>query len=99
VTEVAGYDKESSSPIPNEIIKWDAFRDRFNVVGKSVVLKKIAENTGMSELDMRKEFDDRVKVLCWLLKKKVDDYVKITSIFNLFYTAREYLMERIGEEI
>lgn len=99
ITEVAGYDRSTSSPIPNEIIKWNAYDDKFIVKGKSVVLKKIAKNAGLSELDIRNEFDDRIKVLCWLIKNKVDDYVKISSIFNLFYTSRDYLMERIGEEI
>ncbi len=99
ITEIAGYDKESAMPIPNEIIRWNAFGDKFDMVGSSIVLKKIAETAGMSEIDIRKEFDDRVNVLCWLIKRKTADYVKMTSVFGLFYTARNYLMERIGEDI
>lgn len=99
LTEVGGVEKETKIPIPNEVMVWNAFDDNFKIKNKSVLLKKISTNAGISEFEMRKEFDDRAKVLCWLLKRNIDDYVKTTSIFNLFYTSRDYLLERIEEEI
>jgi flagellar protein FlaI len=98
ISEVAGID-DSEMPIPNEIMRWNSFDDNFSVKSKSLLLRKISSNAGISDAEMKREFDDRAKILCWMIRNNINDYVKVSSIFNLFYNSREYLMERIGEVI
>jgi len=95
VTEVVGYDREAKLPLTNEVFVWDILCDEFSIKNKSYLLKKIMINTGMNERGVKNEINDRTKVLYWLAKRKIDDYRKVASIINLFYTTREYLMDRI----
>lgn len=99
MTEIAGFDQNDKTPIPNEIIRWNSFDDNFMVKNRSLLLRKISNNAGISEDEMKKEFDERAKILCWMIRRNISDFVKVSSIFNLFYNSREYLMERIGEVI
>ena len=99
VDEIIGYDKETKTPIWNEIFEWDAMHDKFQIKNKSYLLKKFAVKYGMKEIEIRNEINDRTKVLCWLVKRHINDYRKITAIINLFYVSRDYLLERIEKEI
>ena len=99
VDEIIGYDKETKTPIWNEIFEWDAIHDKFQIKNKSYLLKKFAVKYGMKEIEIRNEINDRTKVLCWLVKRHINDYRKITAIINLFYVSRDYLLERIEKEI
>ncbi|MCD6092499.1 MAG: type II/IV secretion system ATPase subunit [Candidatus Aenigmarchaeota archaeon] len=99
VDEIIGYDKETKTPIWNEIFEWDAMHDKFQIKNRSYLLKKIAVKYGMKEIEIRNEINDRTKVLCWLVKRHINDYRKITAIINLFYVSRDYLLERIEKEI
>ena len=99
LTEIGGYDADEKTPIPNEVMRWNSFDDNFMVRNKSLLLRKVANNAGINEEEMKKEFDDRSKILCWMIRRNITDYVKVSSILNLFYNSREYLMERIGEAI
>lgn len=99
VIEVVGYDREKDVPIINEVFKWDPTLDKFLIKNKSYLLYKIARNTGVSELKLQKEFRDRVKVLHWLVKRKITDYRKVTQIIAMYYTAKDYLLGKIGDEV
>ena len=99
VIEIVGYDRERKYPITNELIKWNSLKDEFEVRSKSVLLKRIAEATGFTREEIRRELEDRAKVLQWLTQKNVKDYRVITKVVNMFYAARERLMERIEMEL
>ncbi len=94
--EVVGYDRETSLPKTKEIFSWDPQTDGFNSVDKSLLLRKIAAASGMSESDVNDELEKRAKVLEWLVVRGIRDYRKIASIINLYYTSKDLLLERLG---
>ncbi len=94
-SEVLGYDSKNGIPLVNEVFKWDAFANKFKISNKSGLLKKIADNTGMSAADMQEEIRKRAAVLEWLLNQKITDYRKVASVINLFYMSPDFLLQRI----
>jgi flagellar protein FlaI len=96
IDEVMGYDVKNNAPIVNELMAWNPFNDKFEMLNKSGILKKISNNTGMSSADIQESLRQRADVLEWLLNQNITDYKKVASVINLFYMSPEFLLERIG---
>ncbi len=96
IDEVMGYDVKNNAPIVNDLMEWNPFNDKFEMMNKSGILKKISNNTGMSAADIQKSLQQRADVLQWLLDHDITDYKKVASVINLFYMSPEFLLERIG---
>ncbi len=99
VTEVVGYDQEAKLPITNELLTWDAKRDKFHFEGKSALLKKISDTVGLTERDVKREIENRAKVLKWLVNRGITDYRKIASVISMFYLSPDFLLGRIEGEL
>ena len=95
VTEITGLEKNTKSLLTNELFSWDPKSDSFTVSRNSMILKKISENTGLAEESIQEDIKKRVKILKWIVSKNIADYKKCSDIFNLFYTAPEFLLQRI----
>ena len=98
VTEVTGYDRKNMKPVVNDVFNWDPKTDKFKSVNKSLMLRKIAESTDMDELGVGEEIKKRVKVIMWMVEKKIKDFRKVGTILNLFYTDQEFLLSRIENQ-
>ncbi len=96
VFEVVGYNREKNLPIFNEVFRWDASTDTFVTVNPSVVLKRIAEQYGLSPEAIKKELGFKMKILEWMVEKDITDYKVFASIIKLYYSHHEKLMELIG---
>lgn len=96
ITEVVEYDRDTKTLKRNEIFAWDPKSDKFIVKASSVILKKIADSTTMTEESIREDIRKRAKILQWMVDRNITDYKKTGDIFNLFYTAPEFLLQRIG---
>jgi len=95
VVEVLGYDSKKDEPVVNSVIRWDPKEDNFKVVNKSAILRKIANNTRLTEVDIQKELVERSKVLKWVIDHNIRDYKKFASIINLYYFSPEFLLGKI----
>jgi flagellar protein FlaI len=85
IFEVAGIDEKTNSPIFNRIFKWNPVRDSFDVCGKSFLLKKISELTGLSEREIKEEMGRRMLVLNWMQKNNIFEYGDFCQIINAYY--------------
>lgn len=94
ITEITGYDRERNEPKGNDVIRWDPMQDKF-IARESYLLAKISKRTGIKIEDIKKDLKDRAKFLYFLAKKGVESYEEMVRAINLFYTARETIMERI----
>ena len=95
ITEVIGFDRKNNTPVTNETFRWLAKTDKFKVVNKSFLLKKIADSTDLSEKEIGREIRKRASVIKWLVDNNIRDYKRIGMIFNLFYTNPSYLLKKI----
>ncbi|MEM5832150.1 MAG: type II/IV secretion system ATPase subunit [Candidatus Aenigmatarchaeota archaeon] len=81
------------------VFRWNAGEDKFEKVGESIKLKKIANNLGLSYEDVMKELERRKKFLIWLKNQNIKDYVQVTSYINEYYKTPEKFWKIIGEEV
>ena len=93
--EVVGFNRKNKYPVINNVFQWDSKNDSFEVVGDSVLLKKISDKSGLSESEILSEIEKRADVLKWIVNRNIRDYRKIARIINLYYTSPDYLLERI----
>jgi len=96
VLEVIGYDREKNIPITNEIFEWKPKHDKFLIVNESMLLKKMADASGLDAKSIQREIRKRASVIEFMTKSNIRDYRKIGTIIKLFYSSPEYLLERIG---
>jgi flagellar protein FlaI len=97
--EVVGFDQETNLPITNELFTWDAHTDTFKTMGESVLLKKSADASGMREEDVKKEIEERAKVIKWVAKRNITDYKKLAAVISMFYLSPDFLLRKIEGEL
>jgi len=95
IYEITGFDREKNIPLVNLVFKWNAVSDKYDIVNKSTVLKKISEQYGISEAFLQREISRRVKIINWMKEKNILDYVDVAKIIKLYYTRPEDLMDII----
>lgn len=95
VIEIAGMDRSKNTPLINEVFAWDPKEDSYAVRGDSILLKRIADNTGATESMIQEEVIKRARVLRWMVNRNITDYKKTGEIFNIFYNTPEFLLQRI----
>jgi flagellar protein FlaI len=99
IDEITGYDQKTNSPVVNTVYKWDPVKDKFEVVGSSLLLRKIAQMTGINEREIKREIETRMIVLSWLQKHNISNYMDIYKVFSLFYKDSQRLFSIIEGEV
>ncbi len=94
--EITGFDRGNSTPTINEVFDWSPSTDTFKSPEKSMMLRKVAVLTGVTESDIQKEIETRAKVLEWMVLNNIKDYRKVAAVVNMFYTSKELLLAKLG---
>ena len=96
IYEIEGFDRDRNIPIVNQLFKWNASTDKYDVVNKSIVLKKIADQYGVSEDFIQREISRRNKVIDWMIEKNILDYIDVAKIIKLYYMRPEDIMDMVS---
>ena len=99
ITEVVGYDRKNHIPVTNNTFKWSPKTDTFDIVNKSFLLKRIADNTTLSEADIEREIKKRASIIEWMSKNNIRDYRKVGKVLNAFYINPSSLFQNIEGSI
>jgi flagellar protein FlaI len=99
VIEMVGIDNQTKTPITNLVFKWNPVNDNFEIAGKSVLLKKISEMTGLNEQQLKDELERRMFVLNWMKEKNIVNYKDVFTVLNMYYTYPERVLSSIKGEI
>jgi flagellar protein FlaI len=76
--------------------KWDPKSDYFNAqLGDSIMLHRIAEQTGRNMEQIFEEYEKRKIVLKWLLQRGIRSYAKVAENIGKYYRDPEALMRKI----
>jgi flagellar protein FlaI len=80
----------------NSVFKWDPKSDYFNAqLEDSVMLHRIAEQTGRDMEQIFEEYEKRKTVLKWLLQHGIRSYAKVAENIGKYYRDPETLMKKI----
>jgi len=99
VYEVVGFDTKDKGIKTNQIFKWDAIKDKTDIMNKSVVLHRIIERTGLTEKKLIEELRRRMLVLHWFQERSIKDYRDVARVTNLYYDFPERTIDIISGEV
>ncbi|MEF8802323.1 type II/IV secretion system ATPase subunit [Natronomonas sp.] len=84
----------------NRVFDWDADQDTFNTKFDSTVFDDIAADRGWSMAEINSEYEDRRKVLQYMVDNDITWYEDVARVIHRFMTDRETVMNRIeGDEL
>ncbi len=83
-SEIVGLDPRSGEILTNEVYRWNALEGTFDYTGRSYILERIAEKTGLSLEQAEEELKNRTKVLNWLARKNIRNYRDVSSIIRSY---------------
>ena len=55
----------------------------------------ISRNTGMSNIEIKKDLEEKKKILSWLIKNKIRALPDFGKVMNLYYKNKDFLLEGI----
>lgn len=95
VLEMVKFDQKTNEPVINTLFKWNPITDKFDVVGKSVLLKKISDATGLPEKEINDELKRRMIVLNWMDEQRILNYKDVYRIITRYYTNPKEVLDAI----
>ena len=83
-SEIVGLDPRSGEILTNEVYRWNATAGTFDFTGRSYILEKIAEKTGLSIEEAEQELENRKKIITWMSKKNIRNYKDVSNIIRSY---------------
>jgi flagellar protein FlaI len=94
LTEILGIDPSSGEVELNEIFRWDPKTDSFTYAGRSRIIERLAEKSGVAEDDVTNELKRRKTVLDFMVKKNVRRYKDVGNLIRQYYAEPVKTFER-----
>ncbi len=99
IVEIVGFEPETNELITNTVYEWDPATDRHIFKGHSFLFDKIMEMKSLTHDEMMAEFDRRVEVVSYLLKKDIRNHREIWNLVNSYYKDRDKTLDRIRKDL
>lgn len=99
IVEIIDYDTKNNRPIVNTVFKWNSTNDKFTSERKTMMLRKIAEKTGMRDKDIQEELQRRMLVLSWMKENNILGFRDVNKIINMYYNYPQRTISMIKERI
>jgi hypothetical protein len=75
---------------------WDPQTDKFLFKKESFIFKKLKEQFGMTEAQIRKDFERRTLLLWEMYKRKIFGYKEVHQIISAYYKTPEEVLKRFN---
>ena len=99
IVEIVGFEPETNELITNTVYEWDPATDRHIFKGHSFLFDKIMEMKSLTHDEMMAEFDRRVEVVTYLLKKDIRNHRDIWNLVNSYYKDHDKTLDRIRKDM
>jgi flagellar protein FlaI len=83
-SEIVGLDPRSGEILTNEVYKWNPAEDTFDFTGRSYIIEKIADKTGITPEQAAEEIQRRAKVLQWMVKTQKRNYKDVSNLIRSY---------------
>lgn len=78
------------------VFRWDPRTDYFESnIQNSILLQKIAQQTGQTMENLIQEFDIRVSILKWIQEHGIRDYKSVSELIGRYYREPRSLLQKI----
>lgn len=98
IREINRYNPQRKEIESGRTFKWSPETDSFDVDDKSVLMKKIALNNGISDEQLKSELSTRAKILKWLKDKDIKNYKDVGRIITTYYSNPQYILDMIQND-
>ena len=98
VLQVAEFLPGNNIVSANILYRWVPEKDEIIKHNKSMILfENLSRHTGMSQLEISKNLDNKKDILNWLIKNNLRDLKLIGIVMNLYYTNKT-LLDKLMKE-
>ena len=98
IVELVGFEPETNELITNTVYEWDQATDSFIYRGHSFVLDELMEMKNMTHEEMEQEFQRRVDIINYMVRRNVVDFREISRIVVKYYQSGEDTWRELREE-
>jgi flagellar protein FlaI len=100
VKEIVGLDPTSREILVNEVFRWNTKHDNFLFSGQSHIVQEKRVHSNLSTDEVQEELHRRKKVLDWMVKRGIRQYIDVASIIRDYYAdpSRVYRKARMGSK-
>jgi len=95
IVEIAGLDPKSGNIRVNELYRWDPATDVFKRASGSSVLNSIIKMRGWTLDKLSGELGNRVKILGYMHRKGMRDYVSVSLVVHAYATNPELVLSAV----
>lgn len=95
IVEVKRFSREENVPKMNRVFKWDPEEDELVNENPSLILKEISKLKGMDGEDLRREINDRERIIEWMVHEGMRNLETIGNVLSKYYSEKESLLEKI----
>ncbi len=96
LVEITDIDPTTRNIRTNDIFAWDALTDKFNRVGESKALNEIMIRRGWNIADLKKEMNNRQKILEFMVNNKISDFNAIATIIHDYQVTPEKVLKKLN---
>jgi flagellar protein FlaI len=78
----------------NDVFRWDPKTDSYSYSGRSQILERLADRTGMAMDVVQEEMRHRKTVLDYMVKKNIRKYSEVGSVIRDYYADPSKVYEK-----
>jgi archaeal flagellar protein FlaI len=94
--EIKGINLDTNEIKSNTLFKWNADNDKHHLINESFLLGKISKNKGIQFDIIKKEIQNRIKVLEWMNDMYITHYQRVGAVIKAYYNNPEQVLDLIG---
>ena len=94
--EVLGYEKRTGIDA-NKVFGWDPQNDEYRLENNSILLKDIAEQSGVNGDKIKKDLRNKQHILNYMQEEQIKHYRKVGDIISRYYSDPKSVMEEVGQ--
>jgi flagellar protein FlaI len=94
--EVLEYDKRQGIDA-NKVFGWNPDKDEYTVENNSILLKDIADQSGVEYEDIQKDLRNKQHVLNYMQEEQIKHYREVGDIISRYYSDPKSVMEKVGQ--
>ncbi|MFB6159399.1 MAG: type II/IV secretion system ATPase subunit [Candidatus Nanohalobium sp.] len=94
--EVMEYDERKGIEA-NKVFGWDPDSDEYTLENDSMLLKNIADQSGMEHEKLKRDLRNKQHVLNYMQEEQIKHYREVGDIISRYYSEPKEVMEKVGQ--
>ncbi|MBI2452014.1 CpaF family protein [Candidatus Pacearchaeota archaeon] len=97
VLQIAELEASKGGAQANILYRWSPELDKIIKHSESFrFFEDVSRHTGMSQAEIKKDIEEKIKILSWLVAHSVRDMESFGNVMNLYYKNKEFLLRAIN---